>query len=690
MKATRVYAYGCCMPQMPEATLSVVREQMRLAHKYRNTLVEIERARRAQYRELRSSLSPDLARLDAEYDRLDRLIVAKRELLSAVPKADRTEAPIAVEIRALKDERRAASEARRAERARVEAEYFRGPDEWFRAEKERRVAAENASRSAAGRAEAGPHTVASISSAISEEMFSSRAWPEPWKIKMRAEQAAQERARRARVKSGCHSGVYQAVEVAARKSFAESAGDPRFVRFEGRGKVGSQIIGRVSVKDAWSGQDRRLRIEALAGVHLRRGRGREAALCRVALGGRGEKTVWMEVPFNMHRALPEDARVSWVYLVCRRVGLDSVYELQFTVDVDVQDRVVPGGDRTIAVNLGWRGLKDGSARVATTWDGERVGPLLKLPADLREGFELSDRLIGYADTHFLAARSIAMEWWKDVSGRGVFPSETVDRLSLSTIAQWRSHGRLAVLAIEMRSLALSGVDARGLWKAWLSERLEAKKDLFAPWPELSPWLERSGVLSFDARVAVYLDFWQRKDRHLINWARRLKLRLCRRRRAIYGTFARDLASRYANVVVARWDKRDTAEIPFPEDDTRSEQEERASHNRFQAAVGELEDAIAQAFTRKHLVQADAARITLDHHRCGGESSDPLPEIAVTCSVCGQIYDQDVNAAKNLFSRGREQGSDEEGPLPARGGKKPRGGVGMRGVKAGAEEKLPHV
>ena len=60
MSKIRVYRYGL-LP--PHENAELVREQMRLAHKYRNTLVEIERKRRSDLRAL-ASAHPALSTLE--------------------------------------------------------------------------------------------------------------------------------------------------------------------------------------------------------------------------------------------------------------------------------------------------------------------------------------------------------------------------------------------------------------------------------------------------------------------------------------------------------------------------------------------------------------------------------------------------------------------------------------------------
>jgi hypothetical protein len=229
------------------------------------------------------------------------------------------------------------------------------------------------------------------------------------------------------------------------------------------------------------------------------------------------------------------------------------------------------------------------------------------------------------------------------------------------------------VAIDLRRdrLEARGVDVPALWKAWRLER-SPKLDLFAPLDEIKAWLTPRGVVSADQVLAVYLDWWRAKDRHLVNWARNNDLRLRRSRKDRYRCYARDLAARYERVVIEQWDKSETAETPDPEADTRTEQEVRGNSNRVLACVSELVSALEAAFGKANAHRAPSERITVEHHSCGGESSDPLPQIPVTCRACGQVYDQDLNAAKHLYDRhlGEPSGGVKVGG-GARGAKKSR-------------------
>src|SRR5690242_6800937 len=74
---TRVLTFGCLPPDVGRAEFD---EQLILAHRYRNKLIEIERARRAKFRDIRAKWAPGLAELEADLVALNERIGNALEL----------------------------------------------------------------------------------------------------------------------------------------------------------------------------------------------------------------------------------------------------------------------------------------------------------------------------------------------------------------------------------------------------------------------------------------------------------------------------------------------------------------------------------------------------------------------------------------------------------------------------------
>ena len=161
-------------------------------------------------------------------------------------------------------------------------------------------------------------------------------------------------------------------------------------------------------------------------------------------------------------------------------------------------------------------------------------------------------------------------------------------------------------------------------------------------------------------MALYLEWWRRKDAHLTNMARGTDQRLLRYRREIYRVAARRWADVYKTVVIEKWDKRKTAETPEPENDTRTPQEEIANSVRQLCGVSVLVGAVKQAFGTFDMVQVSPVKISTTHYGCGGEGVATLVHRMVRCAKCKRAYDQDVNAARTLWERERSGGAGTPG------------------------------
>ena len=641
----RVYSYGvhCLTP----ADQSIVNDQLHHGHRYRNRLTEIERTRRDAYRTLRMSLSPVLASLETQHAECEAAYQVARQALSAVPKAQRDASPQVLVVRGLKQQANHVWTQVQTERRRVETEHFRPYDLQFKTLKDNAKAAH---KLIDAHGHCGPHIARRINAEQRAIMMADPNVPDAWKAKDTAQSASEAQATAARSDSQCFPGVYLAVEAASQKSFEESPFMPRFARWDGHGKVGSQITKGLTTEEALACQSSALRIELVAldghAAHKQR------AIVHLRLAGRGEGTS-LHLPIILHRPLPPQGDISWVYLVARRVGLRTSYEVQFTVE-EPDSRTCPTQTGAIALNLGWRVLRNGDVRVATTYDGVHTTHLT-LPASMRRQQSHTESLLGFADEHFNTARETLRQRLLTLD---LTPEET-ETLGLASIAQWRSHGRLARVA---RFLTERHADLfHTLWTMWRTERLSAHLDLFDTFDVISAWASSAAPgVGASFVLTVYLGFWARKDAHLIQVARDTQKKVVLHRREIYRRYAHGLANTYRNVIFGQWDKRETAELPLPEHDTRGPQEERASGIRQFVGVSVLQQALTHAFGAAFTEVVPSTRVTLDHNHCGGTSSDPLPAIPVTCDTCGQTYDQDVNAARNLF----ERSSGGQNPPPA--------------------------
>jgi|JI10StandDraft_1071094.scaffolds.fasta_scaffold118627_2 hypothetical protein len=580
--STLVYRFGLLPPHENDA---LVRSQMRLAHRYRNDLVQIERARRAAVRDV-ARAAPEVARLELEAARTDAACAKVGGQIKAARAAGRTRkdsVELIEQLKALRIEHKevvlALREARKT--ARVAAEPVL-------AEIEERVAA------------------------------------------MR---------RGARAICGVYWGTYLMIEdadQAMRKmplydKDAEPS-DPRFVPWTGDGSVGVQIQGGMTGED--TADDTRLRIESAApppgaDPNSKRSLRRRYCVLAMRVGSEGRDPVWARWRMVMERPLPADARIKRAAVKLRRVGPREEWSVTITLETAERDRRVSDQVGMVGIDLGWRLMPDG-LRVAAWHGSDGASGFLTLP-DTRPTFHTTpggrtrSSALGVVDAarkveDLSSKRDKAFNEARSAIAR-IEGAPPWFELATKTISQWKSQGRLAALVRRWR-------DAR--WDGDAEAYEEAEK-------------------------------WRYHDHHLWAWETSQQAKALRARREVFRLFAADMAKRYARLAIEGLDLRAFARKT--DDDTN----ETARRNRVVVAPSKLREALLLAFgsainhwaeTPKgdRVVVVEAAGTTMVHHECGSvERWDQATHVSHLCSSCGEIFDQDANAAKNILAAGERLG-----------------------------------
>ncbi len=391
-----VYRYGLLAPTVNG---DIVREQMRLAHRYRNTLTEIERGRRAA---IRAS--------DAQHGDIGVLEHAAREARA-----------------------RAADAARIVKANKAAHRTTKIPREMRDALDAARVAQRDsvAALREARRTIAGDHATQ-----VDRDEINDRA---------------AELIRSARAHCGVYWGTYLLVEDEAKASGKQplydgaDPSDPRFVRWSGEGTVGVQLQGGMSA-DAL-GSDTRLQIVARADRKTGRRAG-QARTLRLRVQSDGRDPVWAEWPMVMHRPLPDGAVIKRATVHVRRIGPREEWSVTITIST-TRERVAAQRCGAVALDLGWRVTPDG-IRVGS-WRGEdsATGEIL-IDARSVSGLELPEKLRSTRDDNFNVARSALVQWLAHTE----VPEWLRD--ATETLVQWRSAGRLAALARRWRTNRFDG------------------------------------------------------------------------------------------------------------------------------------------------------------------------------------------------------------------------------------------
>jgi hypothetical protein len=325
----------------------------------------------------------------------------------------------------------------------------------------------------------------------------------------------------------------------------------------------------------------------------------------------------------MHRPLPEGSVIKRAAVAHRRIGPRDEWSVTVTIEMD--DSLRPAVDASapmVALDLGWRQLPDGM-RIAATFDGTNE-EMLVLPTSVLSQMRKADDLRSIRDKNFDAARAALVTALDGMKTARELPAWFA--AATSHVSAWKSPGRLAALA-----------------QRWRQARFEG-----------------------DAEAYDALEAWRYHDYHLWEWESSQRVKALRHRREIYRVFAAGLAKRYSRLIVEDFDLREVAR--HEEVDSAKAEIAGARSNRQLVAPSELRLALINAFDGRW-EKVPAHGTTFLCHACGAANDwDQAKEIERKCSACGVLWDQDANAARNIFARA--SGGDGSGNAgPARDGEK---------------------
>lgn len=632
---TRVYQYGVGKP-LTQQGLDLVREQMRLAHKYRNTLVEIERLRRNAV----------------------RLLIDDAQCLELKAAAVRADEQCRLEAKAVKERR---SRARSQD----------VPSDLLAAAREARNVAVRALEKARRLRQKEPSVAAEIEH-----------------IKTVIEGVI----RNARHYCGLYWGTYQLVEEAAGQSFMSEDGrplwipppkshqrprdgigiepnNPRFLRWTGEGSVSVQfqMKGGMPVGTVLNGADQQLRLVPADArwpqiTHSRKGvalppPGPKQIAKRYVLSIRiksdeKKNPIWVDLPCMLDRPLPTDGTIARATIHCRREGPRERWSLD--VQVNEPARAPTHGIGTVAIDVGWRRMDDGEIRVAAWGDDLGNSGEVRLSVEDLRQLHWADALQRVRAKNFNSVREGLLAWMARQTNLPAWLASATE-----TLANWRSEGRLAALVIRWRN-ARDGI----AWNDWRTNTVAIEK-----------------VPDGSDEIFATLEAWRKQDKHLWDYASGQRSGAIGRRNDWFRRWADWFAKTYDTVIIEDFDKRQVALKPDLTE-VEDEQSERARANRQRVAVSILCSSVKNATQRrggvfvmenpKHTTH-DCAIVTLAHGIVCGERNvfDQAKDLTCTCSGCGVTWDQDENAWKNLIRRWKTNGPVTTSPSRiARNGKRP--------------------
>ena len=596
----KVYEYGALAPQT-NATLVV--EQMSLAHRYYNTLVELEHRRRDEYEALMR-----------EHDGY----VALAELASALDE----------DVEATREQIRLARQrgAARVKQAGLDQAQLR------------------AARKSAGGAVDTTALAAQVRD-LREALGFARALAREAKAEARAALAepfeainAADLTRRKAARAAC--GVWWGsylVQEDAMEAACKALAAPRFKRWQGDGHLQAQLIHGITAAELFGCEDTRVQLHAPSpetwavradGTPDRKLRRRhQRTVLRLRIGSNEDRSpVWTDVPIFMHRPLPADAMIKRVHLLRERMADCERWKVQLTVET-AEIKRAPEGHGLVAIDIGWRVMPEG-LRVAYWHDGTDHGQFV-LDRTLLSRLTKADSLRSIRDRNLDELKAALVPAVRTLLAGMDGETDRVGflREAAATMHAWRAPARFAALA-----------------KQWAAARFDG-----------------------DGLAYLALAAWAKQDLHLWQWEVNQRDKSLRRRREHYRMWAARLADQYAELVLEGesdeekaakaakagtvkpqpklMDLRPLAELAPSEEE--QDPNATARHGRFLAATSILRDCLVQAFqSRGRTVRLKPAKgTTMRCHVCGLVTL--RGEVLMQTCACGAVWDQDFNAAVNL-------------------------------------------
>jgi putative transposase-like DNA-binding protein len=624
MTIARVYEYGL-LP--PTANAPLVDDQIRAAHRYRNLLVEIERARREEVRAILSR-HPDTEALALDVER----IAAEREDLRSRIKRGNAE-----------------------ERKRVPQVELRGS---VREVSGRLREARLRFKAAKAQIAADPEVRAAIDA---------------------ADERAAARVRQERGRCGVYWSTYLLQEADADRARKEKT-PPKFRRFTGEGRVAVQLQGGIELGDLW-GTDTQIQVLRVADDRTsRRARIRQRGILkmRVQSDERG-KPVWAEWPMIMHRPLPESSRIKSAVVHKRRRDCRD-WTWTVTIQVELPDEWTLGtcGEDAVALNLGYTASYEhlrGAVRSGYLVDEVGYEREVAVAKSVIDRVEKSESIRSIRDKNLDQMRADLVVWLREHEAE--LPEWLVERTILSKRRPAEGEQETAARRPEARDEERSTIDGAETtvettevaqsfedrdsastirtWHVALWRSASRFRALALSWRE-QRWLgDAEQRQPGEAGGYDLIEAWRYRDEHLQKYEAGLLRGALLDRREKYRILAAELATTYRILVVGSTDLRTLQRSPAPEDD-RGEIAV-VKRNQRHAAGSVLRSALVNAFKRRggQVVVVDDDKATITCHACGNiEEWDRISDRRHTCSSCSTTWDQDENHCKNLLARWRRE------------------------------------
>jgi hypothetical protein len=309
------------------------------------------------------------------------------------------------------------------------------------------------------------------------------------------------------------------------------------------------------------------------------------------------RPIFADLSIIMHRKLPADSRIKYVYLIRRKHGERVRWELQFVLTQKAWVSPHTLGHGEIGLDVGWRRFDD-RLRVAVYRDEGGVEKEISIPNNRLYWWRKSNEVQGRRDNEFNAIRA-AIVAWKQADG-SVLPQWFLGETW--SLAQWRKKAKLHELIDKWREMTIEG----------------------------------------DAEIFAQAEAWAKHDRHLRSWQHSLVQHALRWRKDFYRKTAVELRRQFskANVESVNWHRLKRKKGP---------ESEEIQLSRFYSdvvSVGKFLDTLKATMPYENKTAALTTKVCA---KCNTKNTfDAARYVSHTCEGCGEVWDQDGNAAENLL------------------------------------------
>lgn len=311
------------------------------------------------------------------------------------------------------------------------------------------------------------------------------------------------------------------------------------------------------------------------------------------------RPVWTEFPVVLHRPLPEEAQVQWVYLTAKKVATKLRWSLCVVLAKD-SEWVKPdvAQDGVVGIDLGWRVMPGGDVRVAYVVGDDGEMKDVRIPKEKLERWRQVSDLRAVRDKNFNEIRQQFLDWLRG--------HEVPDWLSESTryLPHWRKVVKLAKICLQ-----------------WRDKRFEG-----------------------DSEMLASLEAWRKQDKHLYEWQENLHQKAREWRNNYYRELAAALSRRYRTVVFEKMSLAAMKKVKVEDE------------SRYGRPMSQLVSAgiFRRFFTERfrETILVSPKNTTSACHRCASHVVfEDERQLKAACLVCGWRGDRDENGARNILARG---------------------------------------